>query len=461
MRADMVKAEEAHVKRPTVSLIKYKSSPHSLARALKESNAFEKLSPSGRVLIKPNLVGWDPVYPIAPYGVYTTSRLVEDMVILLKEYGVKDITIGEGSTRRAGGKKANELQGTSLIFSALGYGYLKDTYGVRLVDLLSEPFEEFDFGEHSLHISKVALEADFVINMPVLKTHNQTKLSLGLKNLKGCIDLRSRRTCHNESIPLDLFCSLFVEAIRPSLTVLDGIFGLERGPYYLGTAHRMNAVIVSQDPLAVDVLGAIIAGFDPGSVEHIALYAMRNNRSLDLSSFALRGSHPDEFKRPLEYDFTWRQDNTGPKNWDRLGVSGISIPKYDQTICTGCSGMYNPLLMLLTSAFKGKPFKGIEVLTGKKMTPSPGFNKTVLFGNCMIRKNRKHSNIKEVVYVKGCPVTMEEIIRALEAMGIQPDIKFFARFRESLVKRYDGNPDFDRKLFFMPGATGRNLDQDR
>ena len=149
-----------------------------------------------------------------------------------------------------------------------------------------------------------------------------------------------------------------------------------------------------------DVLGAMIAGFEPESDEHIALYTMRNNRSLDLSSFTLRGPHPDEFKRPLEYDFTWRQDNTGPKNWDRLGVSGISIPKYDQTICTGCSTMYSPLLMLLTSAYKGKPFEGIEVLSGKKMRPSPGFNKTVLFGNCMIRKNRKNSNIKEAVYIK-------------------------------------------------------------
>lgn len=447
------------LKNPTVSLIEYESSPHSLDQALQESNAFETLSPGMRVLIKPNLVGWDPVYPIAPYGVYTTSRLVEDMVILLKDYGVNDIIIGEGSAPRGADKKTSQLQGTSLIFNALGYGYLKDVYGVSLVDFLSEPFEEIRFGDHSLNISRGALEADFLINMPVLKTHNQTKLSLGLKNLKGCIDLRSRRICHNESIPLDRFCSLFVEAIRPSLTVLDGIFGLERGPYYLGTAHRMNAVIVSQDPLGVDVLGATIAGFEPKAVEHIALYAERNNRSLDLSSFTLTGPHPDGFKRTLEYDFAWRKDNTGPKSWDRLGVSGISLPKYDQTVCTGCSGMYNPLLMLITSAFKGKPFGGIEVLTGKKMTPSPGFNKTVLFGNCMIRKNRKDPNIKEAVYVKGCPVTVKEIIKALEATGTHPDIDFFARFRESLAKRYDGNPDFDPTLFFMPGAAGKRFNR--
>ena len=156
-----------------------------------------------------------------------------------------------------------------------------------------------------------------------------------------------------------------------------------------------------------------------------------------------------------KWDYSWREDNTGPRNWDKLGVSGISIPKYDQTICTGCSSMYNPLLMLITSAYKGKPFAGIEVLTGKKMTSSPGFNKTILFGNCMIKKNRKDPNIKEPVYIKGCPVAMEEIIGQLETIGLEPDVSFFARFRELLAKRYRGKPDFDPSHYFMPGATGK------
>ena len=108
------------MKKPIVSINKYESSPDSLAKAIEEAKGFEKLQTKHQVLIKPNLVGWDPVYPIAPYGVYTTSRLVEDMVTLLKDYGVKDIIIGEGSAPR-GEKKKDQLVGTRLIFSALGY----------------------------------------------------------------------------------------------------------------------------------------------------------------------------------------------------------------------------------------------------------------------------------------------------------------------------------------------------
>jgi uncharacterized protein (DUF362 family) len=441
--------------RPIVSLTKYESSPFSLEKAIQESNSFEKLQPDHRVLIKPNLVGWDPDYPLAPYGVYTTSRLVEDMVILLSNYGVKDIAIGEGSVRRVGLKKRQALQGTHLIFSALGYHYLKERYGVRLLDFFDEPFEQVALDGFSINISKAALEADFFINMPVLKTHNQTKLSLGFKNLKGCIDIKSRRFCHNEHIPLDLFCSLYVDAIKPSLTVLDGIYGLEKGPYYLGTAHRMNVIIASQDPLAVDTMGALAAGFDPMSVEHIALYAKRHDRSADLDSLTVKGSRLEDVAKPLKWDFSWREDNTGPQNWDKIGISGISIPKYDQSICTGCSTMYNPLIMLFTAAYKGKPFDGIEVLSGKTMKPSPGFNRTILFGNCMIKKNRHDPNIKEAVYMKGCPVHLEEIIATLENMGIKPDLGFYSRFRESLAQRYEGNPNFDRGHYFLPGATGQ------
>ncbi len=441
------------MQKPIVSLVRYTSSPDSLAMALEDANAFQKLNPGHRVLIKPNLVGWDPDYPVAPYGVYTTSRLVEDMVILLKEYGISDITIGEGSAQGMG-RKTNVLKGAGLIFNALGYGHLQKRYGVKLMDFFDEPFLSVEVDGFSLNFAKAALEADFFINMPTLKTHSQAVLSLGLKNLKGCLDMKSRKICHHESVPLDFFCALFDEVIKPSITVLDGIYGLEKGPYYLGTAYRMNVIIVSQDTLAADMVGARVAGYEPAAVEHLAIRARRQHRSMGPDAFTLNGPVPDTVKRYLKSDFSWREDNTGPLYWDKLGISGMRIPKYDSTICTVCSSLFNALVMLITSAYKGTAFEGIEVLTGKKMIPSPGYKKTVLYGNCMIRKNRKDPNIKEAIYIKGCPVAMEEIIGKLRELGLEVDMAFYVRFRESLAKRYDGNPDFNPDFYFMPEATG-------
>ncbi len=430
-----------------LSVVRYERSPDSLREAVEACEGLSTLRPGDKVIIKPNLVGWDEEYPVAPYGVYTTSRLVEDMVMLLRDAGATKIIIAEGSVRNS-----PKVSATRMIYGKFGYPYLAQKYGVQLVDLLDGPFTEVDFGEFRLLLSTLALEADFLINLPVLKTHNSTKLSLGFKNLKGCLHVKSRKFCHHTHTPLDLFCSHFVEAVKPKLTVLDGIYGLERGPFFLGTGYRLNAIVTSKDPLAVDMAGARILGFDPKEVPHIALYAQRHGRSSSLEDIPKHGTAISDLVHPLKWDFDWRHDNTGPRMWDKLGIAGISLPKYDQTLCTGCAALYNPLLMMLTSAHEGKPFDGIEVLTGKRMKPTKGFNTTILFGNCTIKANRKDGNINRVVFVRGCPPAMEEILGSLKKMGLKPDPESYTKFRKSLLQRYRDNPDFDPAHFYLPGS---------
>ena len=432
------------MEKPLVSIKRYKKSPDSLRELIDLSRGFEELKPNQHVLIKPNIVGLDDQYPMSLYGVFTTSRLVHDMVILLKEFGVDKITIGEGSSR---GKDFGVS--TNGIYEFLGYPLLKELYGVQLVDFLEEPFEKNDFGEFQLEISKPALETDFFINMPALKTHNQAVLSLGFKNLKGCLSIKSRKLCHHAAGTLDHYISLLVEKLRPALTVLDGIYGLEKGPFYLGKAVRMNALAASKDPLAVDVMGATLAGIEAEEVPYLKEYADRHDRSLNLEEFDTKGTPISDLRQTLKWDNTWREDNTGPRAWDRMGIQGVSFPKYDKTVCTGCSALYGTILALIMSSFEGKPFNEIEVLTGKSMGPSGKAKKTVLFGNCMIKANRKDPRIQEAVFVKGCPPSLEAAQKALEHCGVSANLDFYRMFRESLMDRYKGKEGFDESFYFV------------
>jgi hypothetical protein len=305
------------------------------------------------------------------------------------------------------------------------------------------------FGNFSLQVSKPALQSDFLINMPALKTHNQTMLSLGLKNLKGCLSIKSRKFCHSSDNSLDHYVSHFVERLRPGLTVVDGIYGLEKGPFYVGKAVRMDALAASTDPLAADCAGAILAGFDPSDVPHIREYAERSGRSPDPEAFEFRGTAPEELKRKLRWDNTWQDDNSGPRAWDRMGIKGVSIPKYDKTICSICSGLYSPILVMIMSAFRGEPFSGVEILSGKAMEPSGRAEKSLLLGNCMIKANRKHSGIREAVYVKGCPPSPESLMRGMEECGFQVRMEFYEQFRQALVDRYKGKEGFDEGLYYV------------
>ena len=432
--------------RSVIAIKRYVDSPGSLNEAISLCNGLEGLKRDDHIFIKPNLVGWDNRYPMPLYGVFTTTRLVEDMVIVLKDYGVKRITIAEGSVYIKG---KDQPLNTQKIFQMLGYPLLVQRYGIELMDIHKEPFNNINFGEASIQISRPAMEADFFINMPVLKTHNQTILSLGLKNLKGCISTKSRKFCHSPDNRLDYHLSLFLDKIKPSLTVLDGIYSLERGPYHGSIAVRMNVIVASCDSLAVDIVGSNLAGLDPVDILHIKEYAERNSRSLSLEDLDIKGAPIHEVAHLLRWDNIWREDNSGPKAWDRLGIKGIYFPKYDKTLCTGCSYLYSPMLLMIMSAFNRKLFDNIEILTGKAMKPSGKADKTVLVGNCMIKANRKDPIIKEAILVKGCPPSFEEVIEAFKQCGILVDMGAYQKLQHTLINRYQGKAEFDNNLFYL------------
>ena len=71
-----------------VGLVKYKTPYESLKRAIDLAGGIKEISENSKVFIKPNFVSWFDGVPFPKYGVLTTARMIEDLVILLNEYGV-------------------------------------------------------------------------------------------------------------------------------------------------------------------------------------------------------------------------------------------------------------------------------------------------------------------------------------------------------------------------------------
>jgi len=425
----------------TVSLTKYTSSPESLRQAIATCNGLDRLKSSDRVLIKPNLVAWDDIYPIAPFGVYTTTRLVEDLVICLKEAGCGRIVIGEGSVQLKTGV------GTMAAFEGLGYRALEKRYGVELVDFNESDARTVQFPGGELDIAAEALETDFFINFPVLKTHGQTKVSLGLKNLKGCLKLKSKRFCHDPGSHLELAFSHIADFVKPSLTLIDGIYALERGALHFGNAYRKDLIIASTNILGADLAGAAVMGYAGEQIDHFRHYAARHGKSLFIADYRLAGERLEDHVQPLKWDWAWTRDNTGPGVFEKMGITGTALPKYDETLCSGCSPLANMINLLVLSAFKGEPLPSIEVLNGKKMAPRPGYGKTVLLGNCMIKANRHHENINNAVPVAGCPPVETDVVSALKSAGLDVNPQVYQDYMNQQSGKYAGREGFD-PLFY-------------
>lgn len=432
-----------------VSIVRYDQPLEPVRAAIDLAGGLERVAPSAKVFIKPNIVFWTSKVNFPKWGVITTSRLVHDVVRLLAERGVSDITIGEGMV--LGNPK--EHQTSAHAFEHLGYKLLAQRFGGRVVDTFQRPFRSVDLGGGiTLNFNQDALESDLVIDLPVMKTHAQSVVSLGIKNLKGLLDVKSRKVCHSADPVKDLHYHVarLAQPMQSVLTLIDGTFTSEYGPAFDGIIHRRDLLVASWDILAADMVGAALLGLAPEQVPHLVHAAANQGRGLDLNELDIKGERIADHARPHQWSFPYNPEGTMPIALQKMGISGLSYHKYDSSLCTYCSALNGAVLTAVAKAWKGEAWDGVEVLTGKKMRPSPEANHTILLGKCMYQAHKDNPNIKHMIAVKGCPPQPEKVIAALHQAGIAVEERILANM-DSLpgmyMKRYAGKPGFDESLF--------------
>ena len=431
--------------KPIVSIVKYEKPLESVRKVVELSKLFDDLPKEAKIFIKPNIVYWSSG-PHPKWGVITTSRVMEDVVTILKEQGIDDITIGEGFGSNEAAEDA---------FKKLGYNDLKERFGVKLINTNDRPHEKIDMGcEFLVNFASDPLKADYIINLPVLKTHSQAVVSLGMKNLKGFINIASRKKFHSADPIKTLHFNVaqLPNNIPPCLTLIDGIYTLERGPSMDGKAHRTNVLIASKDIFSADIVGAKVLDIEPSEVPHLVQAAKDRDRSTSLLDLEIVGEKIEDVISHHDWDFIYNEAGDLPLPFYRRQFKGIKYRQYDSTMCTYCSMINGLLLVLLKNAWNGETFGGIEFLTGKIMEPSAGMNKTILVGQCQYKKNKDHPNIQELVPIRGCPPSMEDIKNAFETCGIKVNPLMFQEGNMDaggviFLQKYKGKSEFEESFY--------------
>ena len=432
-----------------VSIVKYEKPGESVSKAIELSGALDRLKPGDSVFIKPNIVFWSSVVDMPPWGVITTTRVLEDVVRELRKRGAGKIVISEGTVTTDPKDTTTGLH----AFETLGYNKLAKTYDLVIKDIFEGPFKQVDLGDGvSLGFSEDLLNADMVVNLPVLKTHAQTKVSLGLKNLKGCIDKKSRKLCHSPDMILDLDAHVakLSSVVKNVVTIIDGIYTLEKGPGFTGNARRSDILIASADMVSADIVGAAALGFDPAEIRHLAIRCKERGMEPALSSVELVGEPLENVASAHAWDYPYNPENTLPANMIKRGVSGLCFPKYDHSLCTYCSAIMGILQVAIGSAYKGTPFDQVQVLTGKMMTPDPSMHHTILMGKCQVTLNRKNPDIKDPILVPGCPPDMNKLIEGVKKAGIDIDENIFKAFDFApalFMAKYANKPEFTQEFY--------------
>ena len=219
-----------------------------------------------RVWIKPNLV-----LPFYVKGVCTSRHVIEGLIRILTDKGCK-VCICEGDGGLASFSAYDSFAGNKLLD-------LKEKYNVKFISLSQLPRKSItqivDKREIRFNLPEALIykEYDAFINIPVLKVHIITKLSLSMKNLWGCIPDPFRIHYHHF---LNYGIVALWKTIQPELSIIDGIYALDDNGPLNGTPIRMNLLIFGSGDASLDRIGAKILGVPFESVKHLKIAEKEN-----------------------------------------------------------------------------------------------------------------------------------------------------------------------------------------
>jgi uncharacterized protein (DUF362 family) len=200
---------------------------------------------SGPVIIKPNIVS-----PSLP-PVTTDVRVVEGIVKALRDAGIKDVVVAEGSG--TGDTMDN--------FQKLGYAKLD----IDLVDLDKEKTVKLQVNNHRVwrHITVPEILIDtFIISVPVLKEHSMCGVTISLKNMIGILPARyysgywTYKKSQVHKYDTDGCIADIISVISPSWAIVDATIGM-KGAHLSGTPVNppINLVYGSDVSLEADKFG--------------------------------------------------------------------------------------------------------------------------------------------------------------------------------------------------------------
>ncbi len=282
-----------------VSIVRAENVPEAVREAVELAGGLE-IKEGDTVVIKPNAKNQAP----PGYGIVTDVAVIEPLVEMSIEKGAKRVTIADGAAYPSGSYH------TFSAFETMGVTKLAKKWDLDLVDLNSYDSVDLDVPEglvlDNVRVGRAVTEVDFLINVPVLKTHRGTLLSNCVKNIGVGVACREeKKRLHRLGIDeglLDVF-----SVVKPHFNVVDALVCIEGdGPNFPpGKPRPLGLVLAGEDGVAVDAVCARLIGLDPLEVKHLRLAHDRGIGIADLGQIEVVGERLEDvatiFERPSTF----------------------------------------------------------------------------------------------------------------------------------------------------------------
>lgn len=356
------------------------------------------VKPGERVLIKPN--GLFMSYKI---GTVTSPEVVAAVAKLALEAGSNPI-VGENDLVYDPNLPNFENHCGKYFYDALVAAGIADS--VALLDTMKDEMVEIDIPQgrviKRVTIARTALTIDKFIDLPVMKTHDQTQVTMGIKNLKGVLPLTERIRFHEENME-QAIADLY-SLIRPQLVIIDATTAGEGlGPGDC-TPVKMGLIIAGDNALAVDMVGAAVMGFEVSQIKFLKYSISMGLGPKDLKDIKVLGCPIESVSHPFK-----TAESVVCQQYQEMGVEVVS-----NNVCSGCWAEFRHIYYSMGD--DRNKLNGITFVLGR-ITELMQRDKAIIIGNCAKAVAECGS------FVPGCPPHHFEIdaaTRKVSGIGGEP-----------------------------------------
>jgi len=235
----------------------------AIRRIIREGLEELDLRPSGRTLVKPNVVASGPMFKEA----HTRPEFIEGVVSALQDRDIGDVS------ELAVGERCGITIPTRAAFDGADYYPMFKRVGCKHYHFEEEPQVEIPLRHPKrlrdyLFTPEPVARADFFVNCPKFKSHPWTTVTFALKNYIGIQDDRHRLIDHDHR--LNEKVADLQHIIQPQFIAIDAITAGE-GRMLTPIPFDMGLIIMGNNQVAFDSVCCHIIGLDPDEVDHIRL----------------------------------------------------------------------------------------------------------------------------------------------------------------------------------------------
>ena len=248
------------------------------------------VAPGEKILLKPN---W--IMAVPPERCATTHPAVFKAVCEIFQAAGADLCYGDSPGR--GSEEDETLEATKIT----GFEEIGIALNIPLADFLHG--REVKANTREFYIANGALDCDGIISLPKLKTQGFLKLTGAVKNQMGCIPGRRKGAYHRQLQKPANFARMLIELnmfLKPRLYIMDGIMAMEGNGPMSGDPKKMDVLLLSTDPIALDATVCRLVDVRPEYSYTVSLGMQAGHGTYLSSEISLLGDPMDSF---IAHDF--------------------------------------------------------------------------------------------------------------------------------------------------------------